>query len=298
MKKLLITGANGYLGSNFLKLVQDSAFEIYATDRIVQQNAGTKISWIQADLEDTAQTEKIFKTLEPDYMLHMAWGLEGNLKHDEAVQKHWVNISMDLVQLFAKYGGKRIIATGTCAEYQWTEELLKEDSTPIDPKSIYGICKNKFHLELADYCNQCNLSYLWSRIFYSFGPYELPQRIVPYVIHSIARGEEVLTSHGNQVYDYLYVEDVVRALMELIDNEFSGTVNICSGKPQKLKDLILEIANQMDGKELLRFGAIEDDKHTHDYVVGSNEHLKKITGWKQRISIEEGIKKTIQYLLA
>lgn len=297
MEKLLITGANGFLGSNFLRVFKNAGFEIFATGKTWRPAIDPEINWITADLEDPKQAENLIKTVGPDYLIHLAWGIGPKIKKDEALQKRWIDISMNLMKVFARFGGKRVIVSGTCAEYEWGQTPLCEDSTPLIPKSIYGKSKKMFFQKLSAFCNEINLSYAWGRIFYLYGPNEDKKRIVPHVITSLAKDQEVLTTHGNQVYDYLYVDDVARAFQGLINCSYNGAVNICSGTPLKLKDLIYKIADQMNGSHLIRMGAIEIENHSNDYVVGSNERLRNIINWEQRIGIDEGIEKTIGSIL-
>ncbi len=294
MKKLLITGANGFLGSNCLNILQNQNFEIYALDKIIPKKRCSEVTWIQADLTDSEEIFKIMETIAPNLLLHLAWTMDTGMKLDSDIHYRWVDIGMNLVQAFAHFGGKRVIVSGTCAEYEWSTHIYKEDSSSVKPVSIYGICKNTLHRKLSTFCKRNNLSYAWGRIFFMYGQNENKKRLIPYVINSIAKGEMVKTSHGNQVYDYLHVEDVARALTKLLEIDFTGPVNICSGNPIRLKDLVYKIANIMDGNHLVQLGYHETKIDEPQFIVGSNHLLKKITNWRQEIDIDRGIKNTIQ----
>lgn len=296
MTKILVTGAAGFLGSSCLSVLQNKNFEIYALDKVKQQNPDTKVNWIEADLSNPEQVGQMLDNIKPDYLLHLAWKMETGMQLNSTVNNAWVDISMDLIRKFARAGGKRVVVSGSCAEYKWGNYLYDEETTPLEPQSVYGQSKHKLHQKIAAFCSQNKISYAWGRIFFMYGPNENKKRLVPYVIHSILKGEKVRTTHGNQTYDYLNVEDVARALVGLVESDFNGAVNICSGQPLKVKDLIFKIANQMNSNGLIDIGAIESKEEDPEFVVGKNNRLKKITNWRQNIDIDWGIKKTIQFI--
>jgi nucleoside-diphosphate-sugar epimerase len=297
MRKILVTGANGFLGYNCLNVLQNYEFEIYALDKFFPQNTNSKINWIEADLCNTKQIDQVFDHFKPEYLLHLAWNMETGMQLNSRIHYPWVEISMNLVKRFARAGGKRIIVSGSCAEYQWGNYYYGEETTPLKPESIYGICKHQLHQNVAEFCLKNNLSYTWGRIFFMYGPNENRNRLVPYIIHSILNENKVLTTSGNQTYDYLYVEDVANALIRLIESDFIGPVNICSGQPLQVKELILKIANSMNANHLIDLGARETEKNAPQFVVGKNDRLKTITGWQQNFDIEKGIEKTIQSIV-
>ncbi len=297
MKKILVTGAAGFLGSHCLHELLYKNFEIYALDKVKQQYPDTKVNWVITDLREPGQVEQMLNNIKPDYLLHLAWKMEAGMKLNSAVNKEWVGISMDLIRKFAEVGGKKIVVSGSCAEYKWGDYMYNEETTPMEPQSVYGRSKHELHQMVSTFCAQNNIDYTWGRIFFMYGPYENEKRLVPYVIHSILNEKKVLTTHGNQTYDYLYVEDVARALVSLIDIDFNGAVNICSGQPIKLKDLIFKIAHHMNGSHLVQLGGVNSNKCHYHNIVGNNSLLKMITNWEQSISIDKGILQTIQWIL-
>ncbi len=294
MKRILVTGAAGFLGSHCLNELENKNFEIYALDKVKRQSPDTKVNWIETDLREPKQVEQMLYNIKPDYLLHLAWKMETGMQLNSPVNNAWVEISIDLIQKFAEAGGKRVVVSGSCAEYKWGDYLYDEETTPLEPQTVYGRSKHKLHQMVSSLCTKNNIGYAWGRIFFMYGPNENEKRLVSYVIRSILKGEKVLTTHGNQIYDYLYVEDVARALVSLVETDFNGAVNICSGQPLKVKDLIYKIANQMNGSHLIHLGKIDPSKHHSHNIVGNNSLLKMITSWLPEIDIDSGITKTIQ----
>lgn len=296
MGKILVTGASGFLGHACLDVLKKSDFEIFAVYKSRKGSISSKVKWVEADLHEPKEVDKLLKEIKPEYLLHLAWDMEPGMKLDSHIHFPWVDTSMALIQKFAETNGKRVVISGSCAEYKWGNYLYEEDTTPIQPRNSYGLSKNELHQQVADFCSQGDLSYAWGRVFFTFGPYENKKRLVSHIVHSILKGEKVRTTHGNQVYDYLYVEDVARAMVNLFEKDFSGAVNICSGEPLKLGDLIFKIADQMNGGHLVELGALKANGDTPQYVVGRNQRLKELTGWYPQTNIDSGIQKTIQFI--
>jgi nucleoside-diphosphate-sugar epimerase len=294
MNKILVTGAAGFLGSHCLNALQNKNFEIYALDKVKQHIQDTRVKWVKTDLSEPEQVEQMLNKIQPDYLMHLAWNMNAGMQLNSADNIAWVENSMDLIRRFAETGGKRVVVSGSCAEYKWGNYLYDEETTPLEPQTVYGQSKHELQQKVSAFCNKNNLSWVWSRIFFMYGPNENKKRLVPYIIRTILKGEKAKTTSGNQIFDYLYVEDVARALASLIETDFSGAVNICSGQPLKVKDLIYKIANQMNAGNLIEIGADKTNGTEPEFVVGKNDRLKEVTGWLPEIDIDSGLKRTIQ----
>ena len=104
---------------------------------------------------------------------------------------------------------------------------------------------------LNAFCQQVELSSAWGRIFFLYAPHEYPQRLVSSVIRSLLKGEVARCSHGNQIRDFLYVQDVADGFIALLDSQVNGAVNIASGSPIALKEVIYQIAGKLNRENLI-----------------------------------------------
>jgi UDP-glucose 4-epimerase len=147
-----------------------------------------------------------------------------------------------------------------------------------------------FHVAKV-YCKQNGIDFKWSRIFNLYGPHEKPQRLMPAVINSCLRSEDVKVSDCLKFQDYLHVEDTARGIVDVFESNLDGAVNICSGQPVQLRTIVNKIAELTNFKGKILWGAIPA-AFGDDVVVGNNEKLKSL-GWKPKYSLEEGLKATI-----
>lgn len=296
-KKLLITGASGFIGSHCLSLLDSGEYEIHAvSSKSVNGFQKQAVTWHQIDLLDEKQCSEMIIDLRPSHILHIAWHVVPGMKSNYPSDFLWVKSGLNLIQSFAKNGGQRIVVAGTCAEYDWKHGFLSETLTPLNPKGTYGTCKHAFQMLLGAFCEHQGISWSWGRIFFTFGPHENPNRLVPYIIRTLLKGRQADCTHGKQVRDYLYVLDVADALVKLLKSDIQGPINISSGVPVQQKTIIGEIAQKMKvGSELVRLGAKPTGKNDPPFIVGSNQRIKSELNWQPKIGLDRGLLETINW---
>jgi nucleoside-diphosphate-sugar epimerase len=141
---------------------------------------------------------------------------------------------------------------------------------------------------------QTGLSSAWGRIFHLYGPYEYPGRLVPSVIRALLRGEPANCSDGRQVRDYLYVEDVASAFVCLVESELQRPVNIASGVPVSVKELIGRIGEKIGRPDLIRLGALGSTQEP-PHIVAMTSRLREEAGWRPHYDLDAGLERTIDW---
>jgi nucleoside-diphosphate-sugar epimerase len=227
--------------------------------------------------------------------LHLAWVTAPGAYWTSLENINWVQASLALMQMFKEQGGERLVVAGTCAEYNWSYGFCSEQITPLAPNTLYGVCKNSLGQMLAAFAEQTGLSAAWGRIFFLYGPHEYPQRLVPYVINALLRGQPALCTHGDQIRGFLYVEDLGEALVRLLESNVSGPVNIDSGHPVALKEVILKIAGKLKRPNLIHLGARPTPANEPLLLVGDTRRLTEEVKWQPRFDLDEGLEKTIAW---
>ncbi|MFP4322860.1 MAG: NAD-dependent epimerase/dehydratase family protein [Anaerolineales bacterium] len=291
--KLLITGAAGFLGRNILAALAESEAEIHAVSRATQ-HPSEGITWHQANLHDVAQVDSLVETVRPSHLLHLAWDTEHGAYWHSLENYTWVSSSLHLARRFHENGGARLIVAGTSAEYDWTYGYCTEGLTPLSHATPYSACKISLYHLLSSYAERAGLSWAWGRVFFPFGPHENPKRLVPYVTRQLLADQSAEVSSGEQQRDFLYVGDIAAAFVALLRSDLQGAVNLSSGQPVAVKAIIERIAGLLGKPHLIKWGA-QSGAPQAPMAVGDNARLRTATGWTPRVSLDEGLRRTIEW---
>jgi nucleoside-diphosphate-sugar epimerase len=292
--RVLVTGASGFIGRHALTRLASRGYEIHAVSHSTS-GAGPNVAWHTTDLLEPGAAERLVRAVRPSHLLHLAWLATPGEFWSSPQNHHWVEASGTLIQEFAAAGGKRVVVAGTCAEYDWASGLCIEGETSLEPATLYGRCKHVLHERTEELTRETGVDAAWGRIFFLYGPYEHPARLVASVIRSLLRGEEARSTHGEQVRDFLHVADVADAFATLVDSEVVGAVNIGSGSPTRIRDLVELIATATGRRELLRIGALPAPPDEAPVVVADVRRLNMELGWVPDLSLEEGVRQTVEW---
>lgn len=295
MKKVLVTGATGFLGYSALKVLLAKSFEVVAVDHVRSAPRQAGVKWYTADLLEPGTPERLIRDTKPSHLLHFAWYMRPEDYRQSPDNLSWCSASVDLIRHFALYGGLRAVLCGTCFEYDDRYGFCSEKLTPIRPGSLYGICKNSLRQMALAFAEHSQLSMAWGRAFFLYGPWEAQKRLVPNVIVNLLRNLPANCSHGEQIRDFLHVEDGASAFVALLESKVCGEVNIASGVPLKLKDIIWRIADELDARELINLGAIGTLPTEPPVLLADVRRLRDEVGWQPRFSVDEGLRQTIQW---
>lgn len=296
MKKILVTGANGFIGSKTLKLLLNKNCEIHATTRQeVNKLKNDSIKWHRVNLLNIDEIDKLLKIVQPTDILHLGWYTSPG-KYNEAEENlYWVQSSIELLKKFKMCGGKRFVFAGTCFQYELNYGYLSEYTTPSKPNSLYGICKYSFESMASKFCCKNGLSFASGRIFYLYGEKENGCRVIPYVINSLLNNEIAKCSTGDQIRDFMHVEDVASAFVQILYSNIEGVINVGSGEPVKLREVLTKIGKKLNKVELIHFGDIETSFDEPAVIVANNNILKTKVNWMQHYDLDAGIEKTIEW---
>jgi nucleoside-diphosphate-sugar epimerase len=204
-----------------------------------------------------------------------------------------VAASLALHRAFAAAAGERAVFAGTCAEYDWSHGVLDEAATLCDPSTVYGVAKDSLRRLLQASPEGVSLS--WGRIFFLYGPYEAPTRLVPDVITSLLAGREALCSDGLVERDFMHVADVAAALIAVLESDVTGPINIASGFCLPLRDVIGRIAEEIGRPELVCLGARPNSVSDPPRLAAVINRLRDEVGFRPARSLDEGLVETIAW---
>ena len=296
-KRVLVTGATGFIGRNSLAPLLARGYEVHAvTSHALALDARSNHThWHQADLLNSQQVTALLTQIQPTSLLHLAWYAVPGQYWSSSENLRWVQASLHLVDEFVRMGGRRIVTAGTCAEYDWRYGYCTEELTPLKPTSLYGVCKHSLQMIISMLAQRTQIGAAWGRVFWLYGPYEHPQRLVSSLMRSLVRGEPALCTHGTQIRDFAYVEDVAGALVALLDSEVEGPVNIGSGKPITVRELAFSIGEIVGRPELIQLGARQSAADEPPMVVANVQRLTNEVGWTCHYNLKDGLTQTVEW---
>ena len=292
--KLIIFGASGFIGKNLIHILNDLnvQFDIVVrnTDNIKHYlNSNTRV--YKCDLFnylDIKKLEIILQDNQYEECIDLAWYC-GNEYQTSLKNFDWINITLNIAKLFAQYGGKKFVFTGSVFEYENTNKLLCEYTTSLNTQMYYGISKSQCANILNQFFKRCNIQFKHARIFNLFGKYENQNRLIPYIIQQ-TRINDIVKLNENILCDYSYVVDVCYSLYKFLKSDITGPVNICSNKLYSIKDIAYYISK-------LNNSSINNiffkNEQTNKCIYGDNYRLKNDVKYNYKYSLYEGLNKII-----
>lgn len=295
MNTVLVTGASGFIGRHALRALCERGFTVHAVGRQHSRRQDAVCEWHTCDLLSATEVTSVVRAIEPSHLLHLAWETTPGQYWTSAMNYRWVQASLELFRAFQEVGGQRLVAAGSCAEYDWRYGFCSEATTPTDPSSLYGTAKDALRRLLLSWSQQEDVSSAWGRVFFLYGPYEHPDRFVPSAIRSFLRGETFTCMTGDHVRDYLYVQDVADAFVSLVSSDVTGVVNIASGRPRYVAEIAREIARQMHTESLLDVKTASATSGDAPLLVGDARRLLRDVGWTPIHDVSDGLSQTVQW---
>ena len=297
-KKILVTGATGFIGKNLVESLKEK-FEIYAL--ILDEKEKNVIPQIDYILWKTFfDRENEIKTLDGkklgkiDTVIHLAsYGVNPKDNDIDKMIESNINLTKDLILNLERVSCKNIIFTGSGFEYGDKGKVKLKEDMELNPFSLYGATKVSAFLIGKKLCESLGINYINLRLFNIFGEYEGSNRLIPQIINNYLEGKELNFTAGNQVRDYLYIKDIIEVYEMILEKNIynNETYNVCSSEEVTIKEFITKVANTIGiNKESLSFGIIPSRKEEALYIVGDNSKLKKDFDWNRKYSYEFGIK--------
>ena len=243
MKKVLVTGATGFIGNYVVEELLKRNYIVVATSSSLEKAETfpwfSRVQYIPFNFEAFNAKESYYNFFnEPEAIIHLAWEGLPNYKssfHNE------INMPRHLAFLtnMIKNGLKDVTVTGTCFEYGMIEGCLHEDMQTA-PHNPYAEAKDNLRKQLQELKKANAFSLKWIRLFYMYGKGQNPNSLFSQLDRALANGDKIFNmSGGEQVRDYLPVEKVAENIVKIAtQNDVAGIVNCCSGEPITIKEFV------------------------------------------------------------
>ena len=294
--RVLITGAAGFFGSR--AALHFPADDVHLCDR--GEAAWTRVDALtvrgtrhEVDLTDPSATRELLLAVRPDVVVHLAWyAVPGQYLTSTQNFGH-VHAATTLFMAAKEAGCKRFCAAGTCFEYDTSLGVLREDSA-TKPLHLYSAAKLATYLMLERAAALSGLSFAWLRFFFPYGPLEAPGRLFSHTIAELIAGRAAKTTPGEQVRDFMHVDDIGRAVATIARADITGIVNVGSGVAVTVKDAVTEIAKACGHPELLMLGAMPYREGDPMHVQADVTRLRSL-GFVPEFDLASGIRDTVAW---
>lgn len=270
--KILVTGANGYLGSGIVKAILKKKIEVIATDFNIE-NIDNRSYRKKCDLFSIENPYEYFG--KPDVLLHLAWRdgfVHYSDAHIEDLPKHY-----EFIKKMAETGCKHIAVMGSMHEVGFYEGSVNEN-TPCHPTTPYGISKNALRDLTQMLCKQRNIVFQWLRGYYIVGNSKQGSSIFSKITAAAEDGKkEFPFTLGQNQYDFIdYPVFCAQVAAVLAQNSEQGIINICSGRPEKLADRVERFIKENHYDIKLQYGAFPDRPYDSKAIWGDSTKIDKI----------------------
>lgn len=288
--KVLVTGASGFLGKHLLDRLFKEEAEVYALGRNAINNG--KVNFYQVDLRDSEELKKVVSDINPDFVFHLAACIDKSVPEEEMMAINYQG-TVNLLDALDSVDYNHFVFTSTAELYMGHESPFREDMD-VEGKTAYALSK----LKAEDYCLSKDKPVTVLRPFIIYGPGQKGNMFIPQFMRACKNKEDFKMTKGEQTRDFIYVADVVDALVKsaLSEKADHEVINVASGVETKMVDVAVKINELMGNPIKLDIGALPyRDKEIWSYYADIS-NAKNLLAWEPKTSLEEGLKKTIYFI--
>lgn len=312
---IIVTGGAGFIGSNFILYM----FNKYKNYRIVCVDSLTYVAnisnlkhimqskrfrFVKGSILDKKIIYKLFDDEHPDFVVNFAAesNVDRSIEHPEKFFDTNIKGVTVLLDACLKYGIKRFHQVSTDEVYGElpidNKEILFSEKTPLSPRNPYSASKAAADLIIKAYQNTYELSISISRCSNNYGPYQYPEKLIPVaIINSLTNKQIPLYGKGDNIRDWIYVEDHCKAIDLILHNDCSGKIYNIGGHSEKHNIEIINIITHCLGKKRPKIAYLKDRLgHDKRYGVDTTK-IEEELGWFPETSLIEGLNKTIQWYI-
>lgn len=299
MQSVIINGASGFIGSHLLDHLLGVGKKVFVLTRNPVQFNNKKnpnLTLIKYNSDNYFNLKDNFKNTNIDVFYNLAWaGVSPEYKNDVDLQISNIGRTVKAAEFASEINCKLFVSAGTVAEYVFSKDVMDVNAKQT-PNDIYGASKVATHYFLDVFTRKNKLPFIWCIIPSAFGEGRTDNNIITYTIRTLLKGGKPLYGNLEQMWDFLYVKEIAKALFLIGEKGIPGKVyGIGSGVYKPLKEYITMIRDIIDPKLKLGIG----DKPELSYQTYSScvniDDLIKDTRFNPEIQFEEGIKKTIEW---
>ena len=299
LRSALVTGATGFVGAALVRRLLTQDIEVTC---LVRAGRGTHFSptpglRVVETSFHSAELGPVLRECRPDVVFHLAsYGVHQRDRDPELLLDGNVRLLVRLLQAAAGRDLRRFIHAGSCSEYGAPPMAAAPimETAPLRPISLYGAAKAAAFLYGSSLATAIRVPFVTLRLFNVYGAGEAPQRLTSYIGERLRHGEPVNLTPGEQLRDFLYVDDVAEAFLAAAhsDRLDDTAYNVCSGQPVSVRALGEAIADALDRpRHLLEWGRRPYRPDEPMALVGDNRRFTAATAWRPRVTLADGVRR-------
>lgn len=302
-KKVLITGASGFIGKHLIRKLLSYNYNIICFDLAFDEEFvlefGDKLEIRSGNLIDTVSIKKLIKNYTPEYVFHLAGSKNRTNALHEFKSSHEINYlgTLNLFEALLKDENLKLVAIlGTIEEYGHAHSPFKEDSQEL-PNSAYGLSKLSATKLAMIFYHQFNLPVVVLRPSIAYGPHQGEEMFIPALIKSLLRQQQFKMTEGHQLRDFLFIDDLTDALIRCLSCIRLGgeIINIASGTSVTIRDIAMQIAKKTNSNENLEVGKLPyRNFEIMNYTVDISK-ASTLLQWYPKTKLEDGLAETISF---
>ncbi len=297
MKTAVVTGANGFLGRGLVDKLCKNGYKVYCIDQYIDktgfENTDNKV-FVACHLKDIDTVPIVV----PDLFYHLAWeGVSTDQKNDMAVQLRNVAYSIDCCKYAHKIRSRKFIFPGSASEYAYSDRPIDGVSTLPAPCDAYAAVKASVHICLELTAKQLGLPYVRLLLPSIYGGRRNDANIITYTIQALLRGERPTFSKLEQMWEYVYADDAVRALLQIGERGIAGkSYPVGWGQKKKLAAYIYMVRDSIDPALELGIGERPYKTGRVDHCIMDTAQTITDTQYFPIVRFEDGIRQTIAHI--
>lgn len=293
--KITVTGASSFIGKKLIEKAVINGHECIAVVRrgkraSVQNLIGfEKTRIVEMDMHEY---DNLYREAgDTDCLINLAWqGTRGIDRQNHEMQEESYKNTMKAIESMSLGRPKIIVTAGSQAEYGSSFDIIHESCQAL-PDTEYGKYKLKLYHAVSDFGKKRAVKIIEPRFFSLYGPGDTDKTMIVSMVKKMLRSEVCNLTESVQLWDFLYIDDAVDALMALIEkNAEGGIYNFASGDCRMLKEFIEEMKAVLQSESVLNYGAVKYPDTGMVSLHPDVTKLKRTAGWSPTVSFSEGIK--------
>jgi NAD dependent epimerase/dehydratase len=309
MKKVLVTGADGFIGSHLVELLLSKGVEVIALTQynsfnywgwLEQMEDTSLLSIVSGDIRDSSFCRTLVKDVDVVFHLAALIAIPYSYSAPESYVDTNILGTLNICQAARENGNIRVIHTSTSEVYGTARYVPIDENHPKQPQSPYSASKIGSDMMALSYYNSFNLPVTVARPFNTYGPRQSVRAIIPNIITQIASGSEVIkVGDLRPTRDFNYVEDTVQGFFSIAnsDKTIGKEINIASNFEVSMQETLFKIKEIMksDVEFVTEKERLRPEKSEVLRLWGDNSLLFELTGFRPQIGLEDGLKDTVNW---